>query len=107
MTCIPIKSPAQYQFTSSEGLEMQTRFFHAIQAVLLQRRKTDWSRDLLMEKASEYILAFVQDDDLLTGMQNSNPSQESVETLTSAWLIQIALEQAFNRGPRVLFALES
>ena len=107
MTCIPIKSPSQYQLTSSEGLEMQTRFFHAIQATLLQRRKTDWSRDLLMEKASEYILAFVQDDDLLTGMQNSNPSQESVETLTSAWIIQIALAQAFNRGPRILFCLES
>ena len=86
---------------------MKARVFHAIQYHLLVLRRGDWRRKLLVETIAEYIVEFVTVADLLSDMQQSDPTQESVENFTSTWIVQIALSEAFEREPKIMFYTES
>ena len=103
LVLVPLQQPQQFGL-SSEGLSLQSKMFRVIIDVILSKRKG--RLDVLSKIALPIISEFVNDTDLLSELQQSNPDERSVEMLTSSTIIQV-VSSSFQQGARRYYIVET
>ena len=107
LVLVPLQQPSQFGLSASEGLTLQSKMFQAIIDVISSKRRGRLDRVIIENCISDYIAEFVNDRDLLSELQQSNPDERSVEMLTSSTIIQVALKFLYEQGAQQYYVVET